>query len=259
MKKLAGLILILILSLTFVSTVSAEGNHRVLLFGDSLTATNLNDWPNHLRYDHTVVAEGGRNSNWVLTQIEGMVASGEIAKYDTAVVWIGVNDPYQAVTGIPEIYRILHSYGIRIVGVTQYLHYCRLSQTTKEKIIEFNEIVKAQADMVLDFASDPSLVDSKGYITLEASVDCIHLDPATMTEIISSAVNKAIDKLYTEPTFVPTMTEIPMPTVTSTMTTVPAAGRVQGQATGKPSMLPVVVLILIILGMAIGGARETRK
>lgn len=254
MKKLFGLILtIMVMVFGFVSKVSANSDHRVLLLGDSLTA--LAEWPNYVLYNHTVVAEGGVNTNWVLAKLRELIISGEIVKYDTAVVWIGVNDPYQAVTGIPEIYGILHSYDIKIIGVTQYFPSCRLSEARKEKIIEFNEVVRDRADVVVDLAIDPLFVDGGGYVTEEASVDCVHLDSAVMTEAVSGAINRAVDELYVVPIQVPTSTVTPVitvfPTPTATMKVAPVS---------KPVEKGVeIALMVLVLGLGIGFAVVVQK
>lgn len=277
MKKLKFGVLLFVTVSLFVATghVFADGSHRVLLFGDSLTAMTLNVWPNFISYNHTVVAKGGESTKWVLEQIEILIASGEINDYDTAVVWIGVNDPYLAVTDIPEIYRILRSYGIKIIGVTQYLHYCPdFSDEDKNNIAEFNEIVRAQADIVLDFAVDPQFVISNGYINARAAADCVHLDQNTMTDYISSAVNRAIDELYaptlTPATFTNTSTNTPEPTATPTLAsptmtstsaptlsaTIIPIDRARGDGGVETTRLMAAVSIaMILVAMGIVGSR----
>lgn len=204
--------------------------HKAVIFGDSQTF--LYDWPDSVVYDHTVVAKGGITTKWVLEQLERLVASGEISQFDSAVVWIGVNNPIRAQTEIPEIYAILHGRGLKVVGITQYLHWCEVGKDTLGDIRIFNEIVRAQADLVLDFATDPAFVNGQGFIRPEVAADCLHFGKAAMSEYISSAVNGALDTLYSasiptstpeptitptlEPTSIPTSTHTPEPTISST-------------------------------------------
>lgn len=264
MKKLTFVLVLVLIFSTFGSArVSAEGEHRVLLFGDSLSSANLNKWHEYITYDHLLVAKGGETSSWVLEQLDILIASGEITQYDTAVVWIGVNDPVRAIIEIPEIYEILHSYDIKIIGVTQWLHYCALGSDTLDKILEFDEIVRSQADLVLDFAVDTRFVNEDGYINKEAAGDCIHMNWG-MTDIVSSAVNGAIDELYAPtPTPVPTITLVPTATLVPTLTAtsrpvspisvvtiekVQAVGEVEPEVS---SMDPIVKIVLIVIAIGV--------
>ncbi len=204
MKKVSVLLVfIMLLSLVVnVGRVSASDEHKVLLFGDSLTATNMSNWTYKITHDYKLVAKGGQDTRWVLSQIRQLVKSGEINSYDTAVVWIGVNNPELAVSEIPQIYAILHSYGIKIVGVTQYLPtYGNPNQETVNNIHDFNDIVRETADIVVDFAVDPEFVDENGYLRDEISLDGIHLKPRLMAEPIANVIDEAIDELYAPKTF----------------------------------------------------------
>ncbi len=159
--KTVSILLILVMLMSFVASfdrVSASDGHNVLLFGDSMTATNMANWTYKITHDYTLVAKGGQDTRWVLSQIVYLVKSGKINSYDTAVVWIGVNNPELAVSDIPQIYSILHSFGIKIVGVTQYLPtYGNPNKETIDSINKFNDVIRAQADIVVDFAIDKAI------------------------------------------------------------------------------------------------------
>jgi len=145
-----------------------------------------------------VVAKVGMDTTWILEQLDLLIASGEILQYDTAVVWIGVNCPFYALEGIPEIYRILHSYGIKIVGITQYKHnYMEIvDERTLQQIEEFDEIIRTQADQVIDLALDPEVVDTKGFVHLEITQDGLHPLTSFARDFVSSRVNEKLEKLY---------------------------------------------------------------
>lgn len=248
MKKVfwAGL-MVLFLVLGGVTAVKAKESHRVLLLGDSLTA--LADWPNYLDYEHAVVAKGGVGPNWVVAELEKMEVSGDIANYDTAVVWIGINDPYQALSGIPEIYRILHSYNIKIVGITQYLPRCNPGRSSQKSTPQFNLIVREQADVVVDFAIDPDFVDETGVVKTEVVVDCVHPNWPIMSEIVARKINLAIEELW----FVPP-TATPMVTLTATVeppfpttTAMPTIEVVQNGETKKVNNFGIYLLVLILV------------
>jgi hypothetical protein len=220
MKKIAFCVVLIMSMFVHIGRVSANA-HKVLLLGDSLTLTG---WVEMVNYDHTVVAKGSQTTDWVLSQLDTLVTTGEIDRYDTAVVWIGANNSPLAVEGIPEIYKILHDYGIKIVGVTLYYHNYRdaVPPSTLAKISEFDEIVRTQADVVVDLARNPAIVDDKGFVKLSVAPDGIHPSLWSAIEVIATEVNRALDELYIPtPTPEPTVTNTPTPESTATATFVP--------------------------------------
>lgn len=252
MKRISVLFafIMLVLLVFDIGCVSANDEHRVLLFGDSLTATNMSNWTYEITHDYKLLAKGGQDTRWVLSQIRQLVQSGEINDYDTAVVWIGVNNPELAISDIPQIYAILHSYGIKIVGVTQYLPtYGNPNEATVNNIHMFNDIVRAEADIVVDFAVDPVFVDENGYVRDEISSDGIHLIPRLMAEPIASVIDRAIDELYLPTIAATAMVTSNLETVTSIVTATPIPDNLMQTTEEKrvPTNLSVVIIIVRIL------------
>lgn len=274
MKRISFLfVFIMLVSLVSnVGNVNANNEHRVLLFGDSLTATNMSNWTYEITHDYKLVAKGGQDTRWVLSQIRQLVQSGEINSYDTAVVWIGVNNPELAVSDIPQIYAILHSYGIKIVGVTQYLPtYGNPSEETINNIHTFNDIVRTEADIVVDFAVDPVFVDENGYVRDEISLDGIHLIPRLMAEPIASVINRAIDELYLPTptatatvTATPTQTVTPTPTATATITStavplIPTPEIINAKRISINQSAGIMVAIVLLIVLAVWIILRLRK
>lgn len=93
-----------------------------LFAGDSITV----GLPGFVKVDgsKTVVAEGGRTSEWLLERLRGLDRAGELAKHQNMVVLIGTNDIAGGLSAprifenIEAIYRLAKSRGLRLFALT---------------------------------------------------------------------------------------------------------------------------------------------
>lgn len=177
---------------------------RVLFVGDSQTVARWSYARQLLKNQDvtgSVIAKNGANTEWVLRQIQRIVANPDV-KYDVISIFAGGNDgfkskPDQAIANLSAAYTLAKQSGARVVAI---------SNPTKKYIEQGNKYYNPNGypanDEIAAWINSQDIsdvtIDTNSYTKTSFMRDNVHLSPDAQRRIVDTWKSKILNTTTTD-------------------------------------------------------------